>query len=233
MKYTDLNPDFPVAKAVTDTVQSVPYNDLITSQFRSSTKFNQLVQGLTGAIKSNIDLLDSMPALFDVDTAVGAQLDVVGKWVGVSRGMNPALEDCFFSFGIQEKGFGVGYWKDRFATTGITVLPDGEYRAIIKAKIALNQWAGDMPNAITAVSQALPNNGFFITDNMDMSMTLNITGPITPLVQALVTRGYFDVRPAGVQINYDTSICFFGFGLNTTIVAGFGTGSWGRNVPLL
>ena len=106
-----------------------------------------------------------------------------------------------------------------------------DLRAIIKSKIALNQWDGDIPDALNAIQGALPYNGFFIQDNQDMSMLLGITGPITPLVQALITRGYFDIRPAGVQISYETSSTFFGWDIEITTISGWDVGSWGIEVP--
>lgn len=209
------------------------YNTLITSAFKTSPKFNALVELLTGAIETNTNIVKALPDLFDVDLAVGQQLDFVGEWVGINRGLTPPVDDTFFSFGIEEKGWHLGYWKDEYATTGITLMPDGEYRAVMKAKIALNQWKGNIPDAIESLSKTLPHNGFVITDYQDMSMVLGITGPVTPLVQALITRGYFDIRPAGVQISYETGIKFFGFGTNTNVVGGFHQGQWGKTLPLL
>ena len=49
---------------------------------------------------------------FDLDNAVGVQLDVVGKIVGRSREITTPVEDIWFSFGGDgSRGFGRGVWK--------------------------------------------------------------------------------------------------------------------------
>lgn len=208
---------------------NIDYSSLIVSQHQKP-KFTALVKLLTDAISSNTALINSFPSLFDIDDAVGHQLDAVGKWIGLTRVLAPSIDNVYFALDDSTLGFDVGYWKDLYAAGGTTVLPDSEYRSILRAKIALNRYDGDLPDAIAAIQTALPNNGVIIQDNQDMSMVLGITGVVTPLTQALITRGYYNVRPAGVQLFTQTTTVFFGFDMNTTSVRGFGAGSWGSTV---
>lgn len=208
------------------------YTTLITSEHYNKPKYIQLVQLLTGALDANTQLMNSLPGLFDLDTAVGQQLDFVGQWIGVTRNLSPSINNVFMSWGTPGLGWTQGYWQGIGAQNGITVLPDGEYRAILYAQVVLNQWDGDIPDALAALQKALPNNGFFIQDNQNMTMTLGITGTITPLVQALVTRGYFNIRPCGVQLTTSTTTVFFSWGMNTATNAGWSTGSWPVSIPL-
>lgn len=207
------------------------YTSLITSEHAEKPLFKALVSLLTSAINQNTQLMASMPSLFDVYTAVGQQLDFCGQWIGMSRDLNPAITNVFFSWGTEGLGYSQGYWRGIGASNGITVLPDAEYRSILLAQIVLNQWDGDIPDALAALQLALPNNSFFIQDNQNMTMILGIQGTITPLTQALVTRGYFNIRPAGVQLTTETTTIFFGWGMNTTDVQGWTLGSWGNILP--
>ena len=56
------------------------YTDLITSEYQQQPDFVALVAALTNS-SINADSFDSIYPSFDLDDAVGAQLDVVGQWV--------------------------------------------------------------------------------------------------------------------------------------------------------
>lgn len=89
------------------------------------------------------DLLSSLPYQFDIDYAVGAQLDVVGSWVGRSRFVKIPIPNAFFSFGIKGLGWGQGYWKGPYdGGDGLVQLPDDIYRRLLYAKRASNMWDG-------------------------------------------------------------------------------------------
>ena len=53
------------------------YQELVTSEYRQSPKFMALVKLLTDAIEANRLIIESLPTKFDVDVAVGEQLDQV------------------------------------------------------------------------------------------------------------------------------------------------------------
>ena len=54
----------------------------LSAYYRSKPKFNATVAALCGASAGLQDLYGAMPAAFDLDLAVGVQLDAVGRWVG-------------------------------------------------------------------------------------------------------------------------------------------------------
>lgn len=82
---------------------------LIPPEHRDKSKFVATVKLWLQPFVDNINLLDSLPGLFDLDTAVGQQLDFVGQWVGLTRYINEPL-DVFFSFDIEGLGFDEGVW---------------------------------------------------------------------------------------------------------------------------
>ena len=80
---------------------------------------------------------ETLPLEFDIDTAVGVQLDAVGERVGVSRKLKTPLEGVYFAFDEDEVGFDEGVWKDDYdPSEGMVSLDDEFYRLVIKAKIA-------------------------------------------------------------------------------------------------
>ena len=87
------------------------YTDRITNYHAGKPKFfcpRRLSHRATG------DVSDAMSRLkipdFDIDTAVGVQLDVVGEWVGRSRRVATRNRDLFF-VGHRAGWLGPGVWQ--------------------------------------------------------------------------------------------------------------------------
>ena len=201
------------------------YKTLVASEFQTP-KFLQIVEVVTNAIQFNTDLVNNLPSLFDLDTAVGQQLDFVGEWIGFNRDVLVPVTNVFFNWGVDGLGWAQGYWEDQYSSIGVTSLPDSVYRSMLYTKVALNNWKGDIPDIISSLSIAFPNNQLIIFDNQDMTMTIGILGHIDVLTQSLITSGYFDIRPAGVKIEFVTSTTFFAWGLETADMRGWDEGNW-------
>lgn len=99
-------------------------------------------------------VISTLPMAFDVDYAVGVQLDAVGMWIGRSRIVPVPLPNTFFSVGIASLGVGLGYIKGAYdSETGLSILPDTLYRRLLRAKILANAWDGT-PGGILAILRA-------------------------------------------------------------------------------
>ena len=87
--------------------------------------------------------LRKLVADFDLDNAVGAQLDAVGVRIGRSRLIPYALQGLFFSWGDPARGWGQGLWKGPYDVgTSLYQLDDDTYRRLLRAKILANCWDG-------------------------------------------------------------------------------------------
>lgn len=149
-----------------------------------------------------IAVLESMPGLYDLDVAVGDQLDTDGLWIGRSRNLQVPIANSYFSFDITGLGFGQGVWMGPFdPTTGLVVLDDETYRLYLRATVAENNWDGTIPGAYAALDPLLDPIGIRIDDD-HMAMNLSFTGgtPIA-IIAALFTGQYIALRPAGVMQN--------------------------------
>ena len=213
-----------------------PYLDLVTSEHRNKPNFIAALSAVLQPIADLEVLLRSMPDLYDLDLAVGSQLDVVGLWVGVSRFLSEPLTGVYFSFGIDGVGFGQGTWFGPFdPVSGLVALPDPAYRTLLRARIASNQWDGTIPGAYAAWDILFAGTGYniLIQDNENMSMLFALLGPAPDAVTlALLTGGYLTLKPAGVRVvSYVIpsvpNTPLFGFGVENTSIAGFGVGSFG------
>lgn len=212
-----------------------PYTGLITSEHIDKPRF---VASVTASVQPFADvaaLLNGLSAQFDVDEAIGAQLDIVGLWVGVSRYVDAPLTGVYFSFDTVNLGFDQGIvWSDGEPITGLTALPDDVYRIVLKAKIIANSWDGTIPGAYSAYAALLAPEGYqvLIQDNGDMTMIIALLASnVDPLMFQLFTSGYLDLRPAGVQIaGYVTPTAaapYFGFDAENSAIAGFDVGAFG------
>ncbi|KVU48234.1 hypothetical protein WK69_11030 [Burkholderia ubonensis] len=214
------------------------YTALITSEHRDKPRFAATVAAVVQPLVDQMNLLASMPGKFDLDVAVGDQLDTVGLWVGVSRRIRTPLTGIYFSFDIDGLGFDQGIWKGPFdPDTGLTVLDDDTYRLVIRAKIGANHWDGTLEQSAAILNSIFgTDTHVFIEDHQDMSMTIGIAGKVPSAVfLALLAGGYIPLKPEGVRVNYTIvttvdSAPLFGFDMSGPYVAGFDAGAWGKPV---
>ena len=141
---------------------------------------------------------------FDVDFAEGVQLDTVGAIVGASRrvGFQP-------SNGVSP------------------VLDDDTYRIFIKARIALNQWDGNIDSLQPIWSTLFQGGTIVIEDQQDMTAEIFLTGAFSSIIQDLIINGYIVPRPQAVLYTYTFStLPIFGFDQDNAFIAGFDHGHW-------
>lgn len=121
------------------------YLSLIPSENASKQKFVDTVTVSIQGLVDEMTLLGLIPADYDIDTAVGSQLDVVGQWVGLSRRLKSPIAGAFFSLDTDGLGFDQGVWLGPDdSTDGIVTLDDATYRFFLYIKVAANIWDGSM-----------------------------------------------------------------------------------------
>jgi hypothetical protein len=206
------------------------YLDLITSEHADKPLYLATITTLVNGFVDQINLDSGLILLFDVDTAQGEQLDVLGVWIGFSRQVSTLL-DAYFSFDDAALGFDLGTWKGPYDSPyGFSLLDDATYRIMLKAKIGANIWDGTRETMQIILDAIFVGTGLSpaIIDNQDMSIDVILFGPLISVVLAtLLTDGYVPLKPAGVRINYALSTGpIFGFDSSTSFVAGFDTGTW-------
>lgn len=187
------------------------YTQLITSQHNNKPNYMGVVSILVQPSVDKQNTMQELPLLFDLDLAIGDQLDKVGQWVGASRNLSKPLPP-----------------------DGITILQDDDYRVLLKAIVAFNNWDGTVPGMYNIWFTVFGPNNFdvLIQDNQDMTMLVVVIATTFNVVAlVLLTNGYFDLRPAGVRLKgyYQPSVPdqpVFGWGVQNANIAGWGTGVW-------
>lgn len=210
------------------------YLALITTEHSDKPKYMAMLQSVLAPVVDALNASAELPAAFDLDQAIGAQLDVVGLWVGIGRHVSTPLVGVYFSLDTVGVGFDQGVWKGPFdPDSGVVELDDETYRILIRAKIGANHWDGTLGGS-KAILDLVFNSGthVFIQDNQDMSMTIGVSGEMPSAISlALLTGGYIPIKPEGVRVDYYivTSVDgpLFGFDVSNEYISGFDQGSWG------
>ena len=221
------------------------YTELITNYHATKPKFFDHIDLSTRPLIDISTATRGLVSAFDIDTAVGVQLDILGLWIGRSRIVSQPISGVYFSLDIDGLGFDQGVWQGPYDhDSGYTTLSDETYRIILKAKIAINNWDGRNDSLPPILDAALEGSGLKmqIVDNQDMTISIwvfpetDISNVSLELIAA-IRQGYLTVKAAGV---WGGSIeipavetpsegnRFFGFDMDNEYIAGFDDGSWGE-----
>lgn len=159
-------------------------------------------------------LPDAVQNAFNVNTAQGAQLDVLGKYIGLPRTIGEPDPLPYFGFvdyagGGNENGFtdydgsvnalGVFFQYQYFGQRN-TNLSDDAYSFMLALKIILNASDGTL-YSIQAFLNALLPGLVTVVDNKNMTLTYNVSpgAPVSPAV----LEPYLP-KPMGVGVTINT-----------------------------
>ena len=210
------------------------YTNLVAGAHFDKPLFKRWIYELTQPQLIARQRLEQLQEDFDVDLAVGLQLDAIGVRVGVSRYLPVKLTDIYFAFDdVDGIGFDFGVWRGRFdPEDGMTRLDDSTYRAVIKAKILQNRWDGTNGTLPEFLSTALSYFGvdskvLDMQDFQTMTVALHLTKRTTPpIVWELFQKRIVDIVSAGVGLKIVKNDPWFGFDYETGSVKGFDGGAW-------
>lgn len=203
----------------------------VTEAFKGKQIFDNYVQILT---KGEIDLQNTFKDLLqlrDIDSATGAQLDIIGRIVGQDRELIAAdLYDFFGMIGALN-AFPMGDTNDPtiggiFYSYGIDLggnveLDDETYRIFIRAKIFKNITASTPEQFIQAIKLIFGLDQLAVVAEGDASVTVLLGGQLSSFQRVLLTyisysQGYpsrLVPKTVGVRINFGEYIPngYFGF----------------------
>ena len=173
------------------------YADLLASQYRDKPKAYATVKAIIDILIMN-QLAQQVKDAFNLDTAIGVQLDTLGKYQGVTR----------YSFG----------------PNGNFTLSDSDYRLLIKMAIVKNSSDSSLYKIQELLNNFFPDViQVFDTQNMKMHYLIDLLSE--NLIYAFVNQLTLP-KPMGVQLVgvffIDSIKKVFGFssknGLNTKVV---------------
>ena len=157
------------------------YLKRVESQHYLKPKFMEFLTALLEKIDAVHGVAKDMPLLFYVRTAVGDQLDIVAKYVGIER-MLPNVHIPGYDSGMD----------------------DDTFRIAVLAKIMQNNWNGTNEGFLEIWDNTLGDTYVIdYHDNQDMTIKIILHGTFEPIITELLVAGYIFPKPAGVGVNLE------------------------------
>lgn len=211
------------------------YTSLVTRFHKKRPRFIASVTKSLQPIVDGYNFIEGLPEKFDLDKAIGVQLDAVGKWINLSRNVYIPVPDPWFRFGDNKRGWSQGYWVEPlYFKENLAVLDDETYRRLLKARIKANQWDGTAKSGVEILKSFFDGSGYTIVvdDKNTMHCYYGLAGTWPDRVMLELFRGvYLPLAASGVKTyHYITSVNtapLFGFGVTSNSISGWGTGAWG------
>jgi len=209
------------------------YKDLLLYQYINCDK----ARATTGLLVTQA-LVDLLPieinAAFDVDTATGPQLDIIGEYLGFDRVVTTAIVRTYFALQDQEnEGSNLTglttydssenlttYFYSYVDSLGtVTTLNDDEYRILLKLKSYKNRSNGTTQEINDAL-YAIFGLNIMMVDQLDMSLAYFCTPQYSRLAQIALDEEFLP-KPMGVNIvaifEFDDPSILFSFNPSNTL----------------
>jgi hypothetical protein len=199
------------------------YRDLLIWQYQGKARAEATANLLTTTFGDAWNGLAQLRSVLDIDTAVGVNLDLVGKHVGQGRVLPAITPRGLFGFegatggkGFSLHGNGGGKWYRRGdPIADSVVLNDDDYRFLIRCRVTRNYMTGTMPDIEAALAFIFGGTARAY-DQFDMSMTVVVAeSGVSDFTRYAITKLDILPRPVGVRIKYvlavpDGAFGFFG-----------------------
>lgn len=170
------------------------YANLLIIQYRNLPNARGTIESLVGESYADGISLDVLNA-FDLETAVGQQLDILGKYIGLSRQVNI------------------------FLPNQTTRLNDDDYRTLLKLKLITNNGRASTGEIKKSLYELFPDT-IRVYDNRDMSYTYFVSDTLQDLMTVIVSER---LLPLPMSVDYRLIFVskdvtkFFGFSNYTGI----------------
>ncbi len=193
------------------------YVDLLIIQYSQKPKARALIRLFVEQVLSSGVLLDVRDG-YDLETAVGKQLDVLGKYIGIGRFYRKQiLENYFALIDFDEvdspppEKIGLADYSDFETKEGrmlqfsnilssTLALNDDDYRFILKLKIIQN-YSDHSHQSIDEALYAFFGSDVYVESTGNMQMTYHMPMRLSAVLEVAIQKGVI-MRPMGVEVTY-------------------------------
>ena len=205
------------------------YLEAVISQYGNSPRLLLLIQGFHDAVGIDADFDAFYNNIWNIDTAQGAGLDVLGRIVGVSRVITIPAGTTNFGF-YDGVGDYLPFGQAPFyagATTQNYPLSDAAFRTLILIKAAANIAATNSQTLNQLLSSLFAGRGrAYVNDLGHMQMRFTFEFYLQPYELVILTAGGVIPRSTGVQATLIQCPQFSTFGFNGSGAETFGNGTF-------
>lgn len=180
------------------------FRETIISQYANSTVLVRLITDFADYLNEDVNMDAFYDLIWNLLTAQGYGLDVLGRIVGVKRTYQ--IASTTRNLGFEEATtLNADPWNQTPFYRGPSLagsfsLSDDDYRGVIATKAMANITDGSIPSLNALLLRLFPGRGnAYVTDDGDMEMTYTFTYSLTPQEFAVLTQSGIMSRPAGVK----------------------------------
>lgn len=187
----------------------------LLSQYKNSVGIQNFIAAMTQQTQDLNDIEQTVFLGRCLENAVGVQLDIIGRIVGLERPAVAGDEILYFQWDASPAQYWdaqSGWWISTAPTSGTVPVSDAVYRRFIVGKIFKNQvTGGTIPEILVFIkivfsvdASITPVDGEVMA--IDIKVSSNIDPAVVGLLSAIrsddnVENEYFLPIPAGVRIN--------------------------------
>lgn len=192
------------------------YSDLLIRQYRGKTKAVSTVQALVNCNLCD-GLVQELQTCFNLDTAFGNQLTIIGSLVGVPRNVYGLdLGHTFFTLARYTgtpTGVGLKRYVDaadlylflRYANNATYTLTDAELRTIIKIKIGYNNQQSSFYD-IKTLLYSVTAGGIDILDDWESSI-MHVTFNVAVEYENIyLVMAYLNILPIPMGVGFAANL---------------------------
>lgn len=188
------------------------YSDLMLYQYQGFPKAKGTIELLVRQALCDLVPLDIRDA-FSIETAIGAQLDILGKYIGFSRRVISPVPRDYLKLadygspstavtGFTDYGGGINptsvFLRYSMLTESNVDLEDEEYRLMLKIKITLNNTDNTLAS-ITSLLNSFFGDDLICYDSKDMTLSY-LTTPNAQRIATLFALQKALPKPQGVRM---------------------------------
>lgn len=151
------------------------YADLLILQYKTQPKARATIKALTEKVVDDGLLLDVING-FNLQTAVGKQLDILGKYIGLSRNVRKEVN-----------------------SPSTVILTDEQYRLLLQLKLVCNTSYSSTSQIRSALYQLFPND-IRIFDDRTMQLEYQLSSRFDGLEQIIIEEELLPF-PMGLGFN--------------------------------
>lgn len=196
--------NFEIGESQIGVAQQFNVSITIISQYANSPILYQLIENFASYVDQAGNIDNFFDMMFNIDSAQGVGLDIIGRIVGISRVL-AIPTGSFFGFeeaSVTNAGFGQQSFFAGQPLTSNYALADSAYRLLLQAQA----FANICNNSVPAINQLLlllfSGRGVcYVADGLNNTLTYTFNFVLSAVEIAIVTNSGVLPRPSGSSIS--------------------------------